>query len=306
MTSSIIGIRFQKLGKMYHFKLNGEGGDVLPGDHVVVETKRGRQLGQVIAYVDDDKIDKRRGIKPIERKANPRDLVMKQVWEQRELDALITCREKAHELNVKDAKFVKAEYSFDGSWLTFLYATENKKLDVRPLRKALNRAFRAQIELLLIGPRDVAKILGGHGACGSPRCCSTFLTEFSPVSIKMAKEQGISLSPQEITGMCGRLRCCLVYEYEQYVEAKKQLPRMGKRIGTPYGEGKVVDVRPLRESVVVSVEGEYHEVFRHVFEPMDELEALEKKAAAGCSKHEGGGCDCGAKRDSTPDDAVIK
>jgi cell fate regulator YaaT (PSP1 superfamily) len=306
MTSSIIGIRFQKLGKMYHFKLNGEGGDVLPGDHVVVETKRGRQLGQVIAYVDDDKIDKRRGIKPIERKANPRDLVMKQVWEQRELDALITCREKAHELNVKDAKFVKAEYSFDGSWLTFLYATENKKLDVRPLRKALNRAFRAQIELLLIGPRDVAKILGGHGACGSPRCCSTFLTEFSPVSIKMAKEQGISLSPQEITGMCGRLRCCLVYEYEQYVEAKKQLPRMGKRIGTPYGEGKVVDVRPLRESVVVSVEGEYHEVFRHEFEPMDELEALEKKAAAGCSKHEGGGCDCGVKRDSTPDDAVIK
>jgi cell fate regulator YaaT (PSP1 superfamily) len=122
----------------------------------------------------------------------------------------------------------------------------------------------------------------------------------------MAKEQGISLSPQEITGMCGRLRCCLVYEYEQYVEAKKQLPRMGKRIGTPYGEGKVVDVRPLRESVVVSVEGEYHEVFRHEFEPMDELEALEKKAAAGCSKHEGGGCDCGAKRDSTPDDAVIK
>jgi cell fate regulator YaaT (PSP1 superfamily) len=112
----------------------------------------------------------------------------------------------------------------------------------------------------------------------------------------MAKEQGISLSPQEITGMCGRLRCCLVYEYEQYVEAKKQLPRYGKRIGTPYGEGKVIDVRALRDSVVVDVEGERHEVFRHEFEPMDELEALEKKAAAGCSKHEGGGCDCGAKK----------
>jgi cell fate regulator YaaT (PSP1 superfamily) len=112
----------------------------------------------------------------------------------------------------------------------------------------------------------------------------------------MAKEQGISLSPQEITGMCGRLRCCLVYEYEQYVEAKKGLPKVGKRIGTPHGEGRVVDVRPMRESVLVDVEGEYHEVFRHELEPLEELEALQKKAAAGCSKHEGGGCDCGAKR----------
>lgn len=293
--SSIVGIRFQKLGKLYHFKLNGEEGEVVPGDHVVVNTKRGRQLGQVIAFVDPEKVSRRRGIKPIERKANPRDLVMKQVWEQRELDALITCREKASELNIKDAKFVKAEYSFEGSWLTFLYATENKKLDVRPLKRVLNKSFRSKIELLLVGPRDVAKILGGHGACGAPRCCSTFLTEFSPVSIKMAKEQGISLSPQEITGMCGRLRCCLVYEYEQYVEAKKELPRYGKRIGTPYGEGKVVDVRVLKESVIVDVDGERHEVFRHEFEPMDELEALEKKAAGGCSKHENGGCDCGAK-----------
>lgn len=296
--SDIVGIRFQKLGKLYHFKLNGAGGEVEPGDHVIVETKRGRQLGQVIAFVEPDNVDRRRGIKPIERKANPRDMVMKQVWEQRELDALITCREKAHELNIKGAKFVKAEYSFEGNWLTFLYATENKKLDVRPLKKALNQSFKARVELLLVGPRDVAKIMGGHGACGAPRCCSTFLTEFSPVSIKMAKAQGISLSPQEITGMCGRLRCCLVYEYEQYVEAKKHLPKYGKRIGTPYGEGRVVDVRVLKESVVVDVDGERHEVFRHEFEPMAELEALEAKAKAGCSKHEGGGCDCGAKKEA--------
>ncbi|MCI0399519.1 MAG: stage 0 sporulation protein [Chloroflexi bacterium] len=296
MTQSVIGVRFQKLGKLYHFKLNGLNQEVQPGDYVIVETKRGQQLGQVIAYIEPDKVDKRRSLKAIQRKANPRDMVMRQLWEQRELDALITCREKAHDLGVKDAKFVKAEYSFDGAWLTFMYATENKKLDIRPLRKALSRGFRARVEMLLIGPRDVAKILGGHGACGQPRCCSTFLTEFSPVSIKMAKEQGISLSPQEITGMCGRLRCCLVYEYEQYVEAKKNLPKTGKRIGTPYGEGKVRDVRALRDSVVVEVEGEVYEVFRHEFEPLEELEALEKKAAAGCSKHENGGCDCGAKR----------
>jgi cell fate regulator YaaT (PSP1 superfamily) len=292
---SVVGVRFQKLGKMYHFKLN-EVDEVEPGDHVIVETKRGRQLGQVIAFIDLDKTEKRKGLRPIERKANPRDMVMKQVWEQRELDALITCREKASQLGLKDVKFVKAEYSFDGSWMTVYYSTENKKLELAALRNTLSRTYHSRVEMLLIGPRDVAKMLGGYGACGTPRCCSTFLTEFSPVSIRMAKEQGISLSPQEITGMCGRLRCCLVYEYEQYVEAKKSLPKVGKRIGTPHGEGRVVDVRAMRESVMVEVEGEYHEVFRHELEPLEELEALQKKAAAGCSKHEGGGCDCGAKR----------
>ena len=293
--ANVIGVRFQKLGKLYHFR-RGRSKDVIePGDHVIVETRRGRQLGQVIANIEPNKVNVRRGLKSIERKATPRDLVMKQVWEQRELDALITCREKASHVGVRDVKFVKAEYSFDGAWLTFLYATEDKKLDVQPLRNVLRKSFRARVEMLMIGPRDVAKILGGHGACGQPRCCSTFLTEFSPISIRMAKEQGISLSPQEITGMCGRLRCCLVYEYEQYVKAKRSLPKVGKRIGTRHGEGVVRDVRALRDSVMVRVEGEMHEVFRHEFEPLEELQALEKKAAAGCSKHDGGGCDCGAK-----------
>jgi cell fate regulator YaaT (PSP1 superfamily) len=290
-----MGVRFQKLGKLYHFRLNGDRDSISPGDHVIVETRRGRQLGQVIAFVEQDQVNKRRNLKAVERKATPRDLVIKQVWEQKELDALITCRHKASELGIVDVKFVKAEYSFDGSWLTFLYAAENKKLDLRNLRNILRKSFRARVEMMLIGPRDVAKILGGHGVCGQPRCCSTFLTEFSPISIRMAKEQGISLSPQEITGMCGRLRCCLVYEYEQYVNAKKSLPKRGKRIGTPLGEGKVIDVRVLRDSVLVDVDGERIEVFRHEFEPLEELEALEKKAAGGCSKHEGGGCDCGGR-----------
>jgi cell fate regulator YaaT (PSP1 superfamily) len=293
--TSVVGVRFQKLGKLYHFKLDNHE-NIEPGDHVIVETKRGHQLGQVMVYVDPHDVHNNQGLQPIGRKANPRDLVMKQVWETKELDALISCREKADELGLKDAKFVKAEYSFDGSWLTFHYATENKKLNIGRLQKELNRRFHTKVEMRLIGPRDVAKILGGYGACGAPRCCSTFLTEFSPVSIRMAKAQGISLSPQEITGMCGRLRCCLVFEYEQYVEAKKTLPKMGKRIGTPYGEGRVKDIRVLRESVVVDIEGEWHEVFIHEIEPLEELEALQKKADAGCSKHENGGCDCGAKQ----------
>ena len=292
--SSVVGVRFQKLGKLYHFRLNDDQ-DIDPGDHVVVNTKRGRQLGQVIAFVEPEKVHNQRRLRQIGRKANPRDLVMKQVWETKELDALITCREKANKLGFKDAKFVKAEYSFDGSWLTFHYATENKKLNVHRLQKALKKQFDTRVEMRLIGPRDVAKLLGGYGACGAPRCCSTFLTEFSPVSIRMAKAQSVSLSPQEITGMCGRLRCCLIYEYEQYVEARKTLPKPGKQVGTPYGVGKVKDVRPLRESVVVDVEGEWHEVFRHEIVPLAELEALQKKAEAGCSKHENGGCDCGAR-----------
>ena len=293
--TSVVGVRFQKLGKLYYFKLGRTHEDVEPGDYVIVETKRGRQLGQVISFIDQEEAHRQRGMRAIERKANPRDMVMKQVWETKELDALISCRERAASLNIRDAKFVKAEYSFDGSWLTVHYTTENKKLDINPLQNALGKHFRTKIEMRLIGPRDVAKIMGGYGACGAPRCCSTFLTEFSPISIRMAKAQGISLSPQEITGMCGRLRCCLVYEYEQYVEARKTLPKVGKRVGTPHGEGRVRDVRVLRDSVLVQVEDDMYEVFRHELEPLEELEALKKKAEAGCAKHEGGGCECGAK-----------
>ncbi len=292
-SSNYVGVRFQKLGKLYHFKL-GDIENLSPGDHVIVDTKRGTQLGQVVAFVDPDSVHRRSSVRAIMRTATPRDLVMKQVWEAKELDALISCREKATQQGFRDVKFLKAEYSFDGTWLTISYTSENKKLDFKALQKVLNRSLRSRIEMRSVGPRDVAKIMGGYGACGAPRCCSTFLTEFSPVSIKMAKAQGISLSPQEITGMCGRLRCCLVYEYEQYVEARKHLPKRGKRVDTPHGKGKVIDVRVLRDSVLVVVEGgERHEVFRHELEPSDELEALQKKAAEGCSN--GGNCTCGAK-----------
>ena len=295
--SNIVGIRFQKLGKMYHFKVSAEQ-KIEAADYVVVETKRGRQLGQVIAYIEPDKITSRTKIRGVKRKANPRDLVMKQVWDSKNLDALITCREQAHNLKIRDVKFIQANYSFDGSWMTILYTTEERP-NLNELRAQLGRMFRTRVEMQLIGPRDVARILGGYGACGGPRCCSTFLTEFSPVSIRMAKAQGISLSPTEITGMCGRLRCCLVYEYEQYVEARKKLPRVKKKVITPYGEGIVRDVLALKDAVLVQFKnGDRREVSRHELEPLAELRALEEKAAKGCSKHEGGGCECGADRNT--------
>lgn len=151
------------------------------------------------------------------------------------------------------------------------------------------------LDLRQIGPRDVAKILGGMGACGlETRCCSKFLTEFSPISIKMAKEQGISLTPSEITGMCGRLRCCLIYEYQLYVEARKALPKRNKRVITPAGEGKVQDVFPIKESITVELEsGIIREFDASEVQPAEELEALKKKSQEPCLKNENGECDCG-------------
>ena len=296
MHTLIVGICFQKVGKVYHFDASNFR-DLKAGDYAVVDTSRGRQLGEVVQIVEDPQSPQEGSWKPIQRRATPRDLLMRQLWQQKELEAMINCRAKAAELKLKGVKIVAAEYSFDGSRLSFLYSTETEeKVDLRALRNAIQRVYpRSRVEMRQVGPRDVAKLLGGMGACGlEKRCCSMFLTEFSPISIKMAKEQGISLTPSEITGMCGRLRCCLVYEYEQYVEARKQLPKRGKRVITPQGEGKVVDVFPLKDTAMVELdEAGVQEFARLDLQPWDEIEALRRKSEAPCDKHEGGDCDCG-------------
>lgn len=296
--SRIIGVRFQKVGKIYHFD-SGTSSDVEPGDYVVVETSRGRQLGQVVHFVTPPPSAQEGSWKPILRKASAPDMVLRQVWQQKELEAIINCRAKASEQGFGEVKFVAAEFSFDGARLSILYSHESEeKLEFKSLRRTMARMYpQSQIEFHMIGPRDVAKILGGMGACGlETRCCSIFLTEFSPISIKMAKEQGISLTPTEITGMCGRLRCCLVFEYEQYVTARKQLPKRGKRVGTPKGEGRVIDVMVLKEAVLVEFDsGGTAEFMKHELQPLEELEALRQKAEAGCDKHPDGNCDCGKK-----------
>lgn len=292
----VVGIRFQKVGKIYHFDAR-KFRDLRTGDYAVVETSRGKQLGEIVQVLDDPSKPPRGTWKPIKRKATPRDLLLRQLWQRKELEAMINCRAKAAEMKIKGVKIVAAEFTFDGKRLSFLYSTETEeKVDLRSLRKAIQRTYQnSQVELRQIGPRDVAKIIGGMGACGlESRCCSIFLTEFSPISIKMAKEQGISLTPSEITGMCGRLRCCLIYEYGQYVEARKQLPKRNKRVVTPQGDGKVVDTYPLKDSVLVDVEGVGREEFgRLEIQPWDELEELRRKSEAPCDKHENGECDCG-------------
>jgi len=293
----IVGIRFQKVGKIYHFDAS-TCRDLRLGDFVVVETSRGRQLGEVAQLVDSPTPPPEGTWKPIHHRATPRDLVLRQVWHKKEIEAMINCRASLADLDIEGVKIVAAEFTFDGTRLSFLYSTEAEgKVDLRNLRNIMQRVYpRAKVEMRQIGPRDVAKILGGMGACGlENRCCSKFLTDFSPISIKMAKEQGISLTPTEITGMCGRLRCCLVYEYEQYVEARKTLPKRNKRVITPQGEGKVMDVYPLKGTVIVELEGKglSQEFTAADLQPWDELEALRRKSQAPCDRHENGGCTCG-------------
>jgi cell fate regulator YaaT (PSP1 superfamily) len=222
MQPNIIGVRFTRIGKIYHFDSTPLP-DIQTGEHVIVDTARGKHLGEVVQVLPEPPAQPDGGWKTVERRATPRDLLLQQSWQAKQTEAMINCRARAAEIKLHGIKIVAAEYNFDGSRLALLFSTESEdKPDLKSLRKDMQNMYPAcQVELRQIGPRDVAKLLGGMGACGlETRCCSQFLTDFSPISIKMAKEQGISLTPTEITGMCGRLRCCLVYEYEQYVAAR--------------------------------------------------------------------------------------
>jgi cell fate regulator YaaT (PSP1 superfamily) len=278
----IVGLRFQQVGKIYHFDASNTR-DLLPGDYAVVETSRGRQLGKMIYVVENPDSNTNGSLKPVLRRATPQDLVLKQSWEKKEAEVLVDCQNKAVELGYTDLKIIVAEFSFDGSRLAFLYSCEEgEKTDLKSLRRAIQRLYpQIHIDMHLIGPRDVAKIMGGMGVCGlEERCCSSFLTDFNPISIKMAKEQTISLTPTEITGMCGRLRCCLVYEYEQYVEARKLLPKRGKRVQTTLGDGKIIDVLPLKNAVIVEMDsGGQHEFAAAEVQLLDDQELVKKKVA---------------------------
>jgi cell fate regulator YaaT (PSP1 superfamily) len=294
------GVRFQRVGKVYHYL--ADNFDLKVGDWVVVDSARGRQMGQVASLKPPRDTHDLSVFKHVERKASGRDMAMRHFYESKELEAMIACRAESSALRLP-IKIVRAEYSFDGQTLTFLYSSDQEeRVETNELRQVMSRLYRARIETRQVSPREVAKIVGGMGACGiEQRCCSRFLTDFSPISIKHAKEQGLSLNPHDITGMCGRLRCCLIYEYEQYVEARRHLPKKNTIIGSPQGQGKVVDVLPMRDSVVVLIgEGETAKqvvIHREQIVPLEELKRLQEKAASGtCDKHENGGCDCGKNK----------
>jgi cell fate regulator YaaT (PSP1 superfamily) len=281
VTVNVVGVRFTKTGKVYHFDAGILHG-VQMGDSVVVETSRGWQIGQVALLVENPTTPVEGAWKRVDRLATARDLAMRQMWQKKEVDVIAASKQRVKELSLDGIKIIMAEFSIDGARLTIFFSSEvEDKVDLKSLRQDMQKQFGpSQVEVRQMGPRDVAKLFGGMGACGlEQRCCTRFLTEFSSISIKMAKEQGISLTPTEITGMCGRLRCCLVYEYELYVQARQQLPKRNKRVITPQGEGRVVDIIPLQEIVLVELpELGVRQFNKSEIQPADELEAMQKKA----------------------------
>jgi len=250
----IVGIRFKPVSKIYYFDPAGFE-DLEVGDYVIVETTRGREAGEVAIApkeVPEDEVANQ--LKSIVRRAEPWDLVQMEHYRRLEPRTLEVCREKVAEYGLP-MRVVKAEYNFDGSHLVFYFVAE-KRIDFRDLVRDLANTLKTKIELRQIGVRDEAKLMGGLGRCGRPLCCISFLSEFNPVSIKMAKQQDLPLSPMEISGLCGRLLCCLTYGNEYYTAVRSSLPQVGEKVITSYGPGKVTGINVLKETVSVELESE--------------------------------------------------
>lgn len=248
--AEIIGVRFKNVGKVYYF--DPAGHTMEKGSRVVVETTRGLECGEVVianTEVSDDAVVS--PLKPVVRPATAEDVRRGRENEEKQQRAFAVCQEKiaAHKL---DMKLVDVEYTFDNSKILF-YFTADGRVDFRELVKDLASVFRTRIELRQIGVRDESKMIGGLGICGRPFCCSTFLDEFQPVSIKMAKEQGLSLNPVKISGTCGRLMCCLKHEQDAYEYLLKLTPKQGAQVVTPDGKGTVTDVSLLTGKLKVQL-----------------------------------------------------
>ena len=250
-TKEAVGVRFKRNGKIYYF--DSSGIELKIGENVIVETARGLEMGEVV-ITDTEKISNKisKPLKPVVRLASAEDLQCADEFKQREGEALAECAEIIEKLKLP-MKLISTEYNIDGSRLTVFFSAEGR-VDFRELVRELSHSLKVRVEMRQIGPRDEAKLLSGFGRCGRPLCCASFLCEFNPVSIKMAKEQGLPLSPMKISGLCGRLLCCLGYEFEQYRKMREKMPRVGKKVMTAKGEGMVVGGKPIEEKVLVELE----------------------------------------------------
>lgn len=248
----VVGVRFRNVGKIYYF--NPKNYKVKVGDHVIVETARGVEYGRVVLEprsVKEDEVV--HPLKEVLRVATKEDEDHEAENRQKEKEAFKICKKKIREHEL-DMKLIDAEYTFDNNKVLF-YFTADGRIDFRQLVKDLASVFKTRIELRQIGVRDETKILGGIGICGRTLCCHTYLSEFVPVSIKMAKEQNLSLNPGKISGVCGRLMCCLKHEEETYEELNRRLPNTGDYVTTDDGlKGEVSSVNVLRQLVKVLVE----------------------------------------------------
>lgn len=250
---SVIGVRFRYAGKIYYF--DPAGIDLKLGEKVIVETARGVECGEVVIplrEVDDSEVVA--PLKKVMRKATEEDLQQVEENKRKAKEAFGICLEKIQKHNL-EMKLIDVEYTFDNNKILF-YFTADGRVDFRELVKDLASVFRTRIELRQIGVRDEAKMMGGLGICGRCLCCSCHLTEFNPVSIKMAKEQSLSLNPTKISGICGRLMCCLKYEQEAYEDLIRRIPKVNALVQTPEGTGTVVYVSLLEEKVKVKLDND--------------------------------------------------
>ncbi|MBN1527050.1 MAG: stage 0 sporulation family protein [Candidatus Omnitrophica bacterium] len=255
----VVQVRLREAGKITYYSTSGM--KFKTGDHVIVEADRGLDYGQVLSETEVVlDADLEEPLKKIIRKSNPWDLHQIEKNKTKIKEVMTTCSKKIQERKLP-MKLVDAEFSFDRSKIVFYFTAEGR-IDFRDLVKDLANAFKARIELKQIGVRDEAKMLGGFGPCGRALCCATYLKDFEPVTIKMAKEQNLPLNPTKISGLCGRLMCCLGYEYKTYKDLMKGLPREGETVKTEKGPGKVLSINAIKRSAMVELgDGTQLEVF---------------------------------------------
>ena len=257
----IVGVRFKRLGKIYFF--DPKWLEVQKGEYIIVETTQGEDIAEVIIpgrMIDEEKLNK--PLKKVLRLASPRDIKHAEECKKKEKEAFELCNKKIKEHNLQ-MTLTDVEYKFDNSKILF-YFTADGRVDFRDLVKDLAAIYKTRIELRQIGVRDEVKRIGGNGVCGRELCCCSFLSDFETVSIKMAKEQNISLNPSKISGNCGRLMCCLKYEQEVYEEKLKKLPNIGAIVKTPDGKGEVEGLETLKEIVKVKIkDGEIFKIKKY-------------------------------------------
>ncbi|WP_058487031.1 PSP1 domain-containing protein [Defluviitalea phaphyphila] len=267
---NVIGVRFRKAGKIYYF--DPEDLQIDTGEHVIVETARGIEYGTVV--IPNRNICEHKLVQPLKkviRIATEEDDKIHAQNKEKEKEAFDICKQKIAEHGL-EMKLIDVEFTFDNNKIMF-YFTADGRIDFRELVKDLAAIFRTRIELRQIGVRDETKMMGGIGICGKCLCCSSFLSEFQPVSIKMAKDQNLSLNPTKISGVCGRLMCCLKYEEDVYKEINEKLPEIGQEVTTPDGDGTVLSVNVLRQLVKVAVVKKEGDTEANVYH-LDELEFM--------------------------------
>ena len=277
----VVGVQFEPVTKVYHFDPNNLL-DLMIKDYVIVNTAKGPEVAQVVQpphVIPESEVVGE--MKSVVRRASAWDMVQKNLWSHKEQEALAICRAKAREYNM-DIKIVRCDYNYTGGRLLIYFSSE-ARIDFRSLVRDLARIFRTRIEMRQIGVRDEAKLLDGVGKCGRQLCCTSWLREFTPVSIKMAKNQQLPLNPEEISGVCGRLLCCLSYEDAHYKEQNKKMPKLGAEVITPQAVGPVRHIHPLKETVTVMLESKALAEFVVT-------ELITSKSASGGSCSTCGGC----------------